>query len=372
MKQKKDIWNEFCYDLIEGRKNNVLEEEYQNIVESNLRQLGWSKLLGEICPKERINVGSHNQIEPDITIKANNTPQLVIELKRPSNSITPRQMQQLLSYMRLRKTPLGLYIGNDIRLFYDTNEDLPTMVWQTEIDLNVEKGEEFIDFFLHDTFNLQRLVNICKAKADAIKTDKIIKEFKHNLSIDSSSTIKKAIFEYLVSVKRCNEELVTAALSDLSFRLSDSKATSAINPSTHKYFSGTICVKNSTSNNKKRDNTQYSIDGGINFFGKGRIVREIVACAIKQHPSLTFAQLSDIFPKNLQGSYGVIRTISDIESSSQDKKDLKSRYTMSSPEYILKSSDGIEFVVSNQWGTYNFINFIKHIENMGWAITNLL
>ena len=175
MKQKKDIWKEFCYDLIEDRKNDVLEDKYQNTVESNLRQLGWSKVLGELCPKERINVGSHGQIEPDITIKINNIPVFVVELKRPNNKI----------------------------------------------------------------------------------------------------------------------------------------------------------------------------------------------------PNLTFDQLSQIFPDNLQGSYGVLRTMSDIASSSQDKQDLKSRYTMSSREYILTSADGVRFVVSNQWGTYNFVNFIDHIKEMGWAVNEV-
>ena len=370
MKQKKDIWQEFCYDLIEARKNDVLEDKYQDIVESNLRQLGWSKVHGEICPKERINVGSHNQVEPDITIKTNGIPIFVIELKRPNNSITLRQEQQLLSYMRLRKTLIGLYIGSDIRLFYDTNEDVPTMVWKTVIDLNAENGEEFIDFFLHETFNQQRLENICRTMADAIKTDKTIKEFQYDLSIDSNSTIRKAVFEYLVSLKRCNQELVNAALSKLTFATKEAK-TAHTNPSVPIRSSGTILVKNVTHNKNKRDNSKYSIDGGRVFLGKGRIVREIVACFIKQHPNLTFGQLSQIFPDNLQGSYGVLRTMSDIASSSQNKKDLMLRYTMSSEESILTSSDGIKFVVSNQWGAYNFINFLDHIKKMGWIVANV-
>lgn len=370
MKQKKDIWQEFCYDLIEARKNDVLEDKYQDIVESNLRQLGWSKVQGEICPKERINVGSHNQVEPDITIKTNGIPVFVIELKRPNNSITLRQEQQLLSYMRLCKTLLGLYIGSDIRLFYDTNEDVPTMVWKTEIDLNAENGEEFIDFFLYETFNQQRLENICRTKAVTIKTDKTIKEFQYDLSIDSNSTIRKVVFEYLVSLKGCNKELVNATLSKLTFATKEAE-TLHTNPSVPVHSSGTIWVKNVTYNKSKRDNSKYSIDGGHVFLGKGRIVREIVACFIKQHPNLTFEQLSQIFPDNLQGSYGVLRTMSDIASSSQNKKDLMSRYTMSSEKSILTSSDGIKFVVSNQWGPYNFINFLDHIKGMGWIVTNI-
>ena len=271
--------------------------------------------------------------------------------------------------MRLRKTLLGLYIGSDIRLFYDTNEDVPTMVWKTEINLNATNGEEFIDFFLHETFNLQRLENICRTKADAIKTNETIKEFLYELSTDCNSTIRKAIFEYLVSLKRCNKELVNAALDKLVFATEDSETTQTVNP--HEPFRsfGTILVKKES--NKKRDNSKYSIDGGHVFFRKGRIVREIVACFIKQHPKLTFEQLSQVFPDNLQGSYGVLRTISDIASSSQDKEDLKSRYTMSSEECILTSSDGVRFVVSNQWGAYNITNFLEHIKKMGWVMTHV-
>lgn len=106
MKSNKTIWQEFCYDLVEARKEDILEEPYQNIVEMNLRQLGWSKVQGEICPKERINIGSHNQIESDITLKIEDKPVFVIEMKRPRNIITPRQEQQLLSYMRLQKTTI--------------------------------------------------------------------------------------------------------------------------------------------------------------------------------------------------------------------------------------------------------------------------
>lgn len=370
MKQKKDIWKEFCYDLIEDRKNDVLEDKYQNTVESNLRQLGWSKVLGELCPKERINVGSHGQIEPDITIKINNIPVFVVELKRPNNKITLRQQQQLLSYMRLRKTLLGLYIGSDIRLYYDANEDVPTMVWKTEIDLNAENGEEFVDFFLRDTFNRQRLENVCRVQADVIRTNRKIKEFQHDLSVDSNYTIRKAVLEYLVSLNGCDEGVVKAALSKLIFTTVSSEDIPTVNHSVPIHSFGTIIAKISC-DSRKRDTTRYSIDGGRSFWGKGRIVREIVACFIKQNPNLTFEQLSQIFPDNLQGSYGVLRTMSDIASSSQDKQDLKSRYTMSSREYILTSADGVRFVVSNQWGTYNFVNFIDHIKEMGWTVNEV-
>lgn len=181
MKRNISIWQEFCYDLIEARKGDVLEEPYQNIVESNLRQLGWSKVQGEICPKERINVGSHNQVEPDITMKLDGEAVFVIELKRPRNVMTSRQEQQLLSYMRLRKISFGLYIGHDIRLYYDCNADFPMLVWNTEIDLNAQCGAEFVDFFSRDTFNRQRIENFCLAKAKDIRTKETMANFRQAL-----------------------------------------------------------------------------------------------------------------------------------------------------------------------------------------------
>lgn len=208
MREKRMIWQEFCYDLIEAREKDTTEDVYQELVESNLRQLGWSKVRGEICPKERINVGSHNQIEPDITIKLSDQPAFVIELKRPRNAITPRQEQQLLSYMRLRKTSFGLYIGDDIKLYYDTNENLPTEVWRTDLALDAASGEEFVDLFHHDTFSRQRIESLCHAQAHTIKTRQAMADFQQSLEADQDGTIRRVLTDYFVLQKRCDPAIV--------------------------------------------------------------------------------------------------------------------------------------------------------------------
>lgn len=368
MKSNKTIWQEFCYDLVEARKDDILEEPYQNIVEMNLRQLGWSKVQGEICPKERINIGSHNQIEPDITLKIEDKPVIVIEMKRPRNIITPRQEQQLLSYMRLQKTTIGLYIGDNIRMYYDTNEELPLMVWQIEIDLDAEGGAEFVDFFLHDTFNKQRIENYCKAKANDIKTIEIMNAFQQSLSTNKDATIKQVLTDYFVEFKKCNKNLVEEVLHGLSFtiQLSPSSASQQSEPLLSVATSGMV-VSQVSKDKRKRDVTKYSLDGGRSYYGKGRFVREVVAHFMELNPNLTFEQLSHIFEDHLQGSYGVIRSVDSIDRSSHDKKDLRSRYVMSE-DMVLQSYDGIQFVVSNQWATYNFINILNLLEKWGWNI----
>ena len=41
-------WREFCYDLIEAAKADILEDPYQDLIEQGLRVLNWSKPKGEI------------------------------------------------------------------------------------------------------------------------------------------------------------------------------------------------------------------------------------------------------------------------------------------------------------------------------------
>ena len=97
-------WQDFVYDLVEAKKKGLQEKDYQAVIETGFRTLGWNKAKGEICPWERINVGANNQLEPDITFRINGEAVFVVEVKQPTNRLTQRQIEQLFSYMRMRKS----------------------------------------------------------------------------------------------------------------------------------------------------------------------------------------------------------------------------------------------------------------------------
>ena len=172
-------WREFCYDLIEAKANNILEEPYQKMIEQGLRQLNWSKAKGEICSKQQIKIGSRNSLEPDITLKINNVPQFVIEVKKPNNKLTSNQILQLLSYMRQIKVCFGLYIGDRISLFYDDNSEELINVWNVELDSDDEEGWRFIDFFSRNSFNSERLEIFCKERLKEIISIKGLLSISH-------------------------------------------------------------------------------------------------------------------------------------------------------------------------------------------------
>lgn len=99
--------------------------------------------------------------------------------------------------------------------------------------------------------------------------------------------------------------------------------------------------------------------------------RELVLLAVTQfvmeHYGYTYAQLEQVFPKNLQGSYGVIRPISWIEDKAKLGTDHKNRYYMDKKD-VLTSADGVHFAVCKEWGD-NFANFVQQVEGLGWKVT---
>ena len=369
-------WREFCYDLIEAKKADVLEGPYQDMIEQGLRQLNWSKADGEICPKERLKIGNKKKLEPDITLKIGGKPVFVIEVKRPNNRLNDDQILQLVSYMRQRQVKFGLYIGDRIALFYDDVENDPIEVWGLKIESDADEGWRFVDFFGRNTFNSDRLDIFCKERENEIITaaglQDITKELKDNGGDD---ILRKMVSEYLTSVKGFDRGLVATRLKRYTFSATLNEDIPEETPDNTENEIGQnshyVLVKRPRPNKATngRDNTKYSIDGGTNYFGKNRIVREIIIRYLELHPKMTYRQLEQIFPDEMQGSYGVVRSVDELQEMAHDEKDLRTRYWMSD-DMLLTSADGIHFAVCNQWGSYNIPNIFRTIEKWGWDVLN--
>ena len=368
-------WREFCYDLIEAAKADILEDPYQELIEQGLRVLNWSKPKGEICPKERIKIGSRNKLEPDITLKINERSVLVIEVKRPRNKLNEDQILQLVSYMRQRRVPFGLYIGDRIALFYDDSTNEPTEVWSFNIDSEADEGWRFVDFFARGSFNEERLDIFCKERMNEIHTSMGLRDITGKLAENSGNDILKEMVEhYLIGTKRYDSGLVTKLLNHYKFiahpieqkesDADDVNVEDEIGQQSHYVL---VKQPRSKSGSNGRDNTKYSIDGGTNYFGKNRIVREIIIRYLELHPKLTYRQLEQIFPDEMQGSYGVVRSIDELHETEHDRKDLETRYLMKEEE-LLKTADGVRFAVCNQWGAYNIPNIFRVMEKWGWNV----
>lgn len=370
-------WKEFCFDLVDARNKDLLEAPYQEKIENGLRQLGWSKARGEILPKVRLEIGNNNSLEPDLSINLAGKTVFVVEVKRPSNQFKTRQETQLLSYMRQSFVQIGLLIGQDIRMYFDDNSGSITCVCVFPIDGDKEEGTQFVKLFSRSTFDLEQIESYCRERKSEIETNLTMTELQHHFLEQGGDIIVKQLLEsYFVDSKNLNRRIVKDTLSLFNFSVTagekkpDPQTQTAV---PHPLNASYVLAQSPNSSPQKvkysHDTTKYSIDGGQNFFGKGRFVREVVAKYIAANPKLSFEQLKQIFPSELQGSYGVIKSLEELNNMKQERKDLERRYYMDEAQ-LLCSGDGVRFAVSSQWGKYNFPHILERLKLWGWGVIN--
>lgn len=116
-----------------------------------------------------------------------------------------------------------------------------------------------------------------------------------------------------------------------------------------------------------RDNSRYEFEGG--HHKKGPLVRAVVAAHVRHNPAITYAELCEAFPKELQGNYGVVGKREEVLANPR-WKDPHRRFFVDNP---LKLADGTTVVVCSQWGgsgtIQNFPKFLKAAKKLGYQIT---
>ena len=111
-----------------------------------------------------------------------------------------------------------------------------------------------------------------------------------------------------------------------------------------------------------RDYTKYTFNGKSDLT-KGRLVLEVVRKYCKDYPEANFAKLSQIFPKKLQGSNGVLNIFSELKDYQKE-----GRFYIKDEE-IIQLKNGEQISVCSQWRKDSIDNFIEHVkQTLGYEI----
>ena len=187
-------WNIIVRNLNRSKQKNVDEDTYQDTIECQLQLLGW---FDGIESRPSLPNGASKTLIPDIVLNKNNHRVLPIEIKKPTNSINERQASQLSSYMRRLRLPLGLYIGENIQLYYDTPEDDNDAVSVCTIDFeeNHPLGKKFCQLLSYENFDLKTLEDFCIEQLRMINARK---DFRKRITeYASPQTVAQNILELL-------------------------------------------------------------------------------------------------------------------------------------------------------------------------------
>jgi len=338
-------WNDFVITLLDCKQRDVKEDEYQKNIEEQFKFLGWSKFNGCIETKPILPVGNSNSLIPDIVLKKDGVRVVPIEIKQPNNKIKPRQELQLISYMRQLKINIGVYIGSTVQIYYDNPEDnsKPHCVLKAELEPDNPNGISFCSLFEYENFSTVKIEQFCKKKLDLINYRQKIRSWIKNEM--TTEYVKNLIIDKLSqnspNVNILKEEIDKVKVTIGNFKETPKKA-------------------------EKKKTRKYSLNGSKGMF-KSRLVLEALRLYMEKHPDSTYEQIESVFPKSVQGGYGVVRKLSEINDYQEAGSNLFARY-FSTPQEILKSSDGIDFVVCNQWDYNNFPKLIRILKNLKWKV----
>lgn len=173
-----DKWNEICFLIKEHSKQNSKEAFFQNEVVNIFEKLGWSRYRNEIEIEKNIPIGAVKDIRLDILISFENEKLLVVELKRATNPGSERTAKQLVSYMLQERVKFGLFIGENIQLFYDDPRDKKNPIKLIEIEFSYDNNEgcKLIEVLKRDTFEEEKLIEYCNQKLKEIEEVKTLNE----------------------------------------------------------------------------------------------------------------------------------------------------------------------------------------------------
>lgn len=115
--------------------------------------------------------------------------------------------------------------------------------------------------------------------------------------------------------------------------------------------------------NSSRDKTKYIFNDLV--LGKGRIALEIVKEYLTQNQNLTYQDVLNKFPKETQGSIGVINTLEYINKK-YSHTPIKRHFLKT--EDALTSGDNIAFAVCSQWGIRNIDKVLKIAKEENYKI----
>lgn len=342
-------------------KSSITENDYQQEIESCLIMLGWRKTNGTMRPQYTINIGSSNSIRPDIVLFKDGRSVLPIEIKKPTNQFNQRQAEQLISYMRQLKLNIGLFIGDNIQLYYDNPQDKDvSVVFCAEIQKDDSNGSTICDLLSYDKFTVENIEKFCQEQYQYRIKHNDLQRYIHKFC-ENGEAVKSLIKENFLR-EGFEEKILEEELSKISV---DVRRRDMVAPFPHEYRETPI--------RREERNKEFTYQG-TTYRNKRKFVLSFIKEYVADHPGISFSELKKQFPDDLASSRerGVVRTLTSVEKMIEVQKQKngysdildKNRYFLHKEE-ILVLNDGTKVVVNSQWGTA-FPKFRDYIEKMGW------
>lgn len=318
------VWNCLCDEIAKDKNKDLKEDAFQKRISLFFQSaLYWSSINDELREQYKIDF-AHTKGRADIVLLKDNKLEIIIELKKPNHVQDAENVRQLSDYMKVKNCLFGIYLGEKLELYFNEpyNNHDPKLVTSIAFVKDSKLGKELLDLLQNINFSDERLKDYC------------VKQIKlHNTMAKwLSPQGKKEILDFVIQQSHLNEEeaellrgLISINVTDMTNTASEQKSSKGKSEKEHEA--------------KPHDSMTYSLDNE-NFLSKRAFAFQVIKQVVETHPQMSF---QDIL--SLGRSKVFIRRKSEWENMTIDQK---SRYC-DNKEEILKDSNGVEFLVSDQW-----------------------
>lgn len=194
----REIWNELCYKVQKHKQDE--EKIFQTAFEGILEKLHWLEYKGDFEVQPSFKVASNKSFIPDIILKNNNLNVCIIELKRLSWEINEDNRQQVISYMKDRKTQFGILLGQHLELFFDDiiEQKDPKSIFTYNFNENNEDGVKLIELLDKNNFTTTNFCRYCEniielRNQKIVEREKIDTELKMLCSQNGVNKVKELL-----------------------------------------------------------------------------------------------------------------------------------------------------------------------------------
>ncbi|MDE6418410.1 MAG: type I restriction enzyme HsdR N-terminal domain-containing protein [Duncaniella sp.] len=317
-------WASICQMMKYADKQS--EMAYQKYVRDMILDiaLGWKK--EEITEQLSLQLGSTQRLIPDILVSKDPRNRFIIEMKRPGHTKTRENIDQLVSYMKQMEVPVGIYISDELDVYYKTIGDgsMPVLIMSLHFNIDDKDGDTFVSLFSSDNFSIDKIREfkefIDKKTAYKTKVDRLLNEVT---SIEFKTELRSLISKYLIG-RGEDKDVIEDVLDNTNITLSTIDAST----SSIEYLP-----------TQKTHNHQLHQNLPRRKVTVQRYAYNLIEQIIKKNRHLRFGALYSIFGKK--------NRISDIKDIADPKR------WFTDEEDIITIADGTRIVISNQWGFNN-------------------
>lgn len=289
----KIIWNSFCDEVAESVKKKNLEKVFEeNIARDFFTTLGWNRFKKELKEQYPIKFATAtHKADFALFISGKESPEVIIELKRPNKKQEEKDAKQLIDYMRQKACSYGLLLmGTKLEIYYidySTPEHEATLVEAVKYIHDNESAHQLMDVLDRNEYTGARMLEYCHKRV------KVNKSVEYWCSHDGQTEI----LDMIVERSKLPEHLLETLRSTLyvEVKRKDGLTPIVAQPSTTTFVPASIKAEKKSSKAVARPPKVWMISANPKFFDHKACFDEMGIIYWTQHNNLQPGDIGYIY-----------------------------------------------------------------------------